>query len=58
MNRSGVRLRSGGRRSGRVAAWAFCLACALVGLLYVPFVIGVPVPFDYYVLLTPFTTWK
>ncbi len=48
----------GGRRSGRVAAWAFCLACALVGLLYVPFVIGVPVPFDYYVLLTPFTTWK
>jgi hypothetical protein len=30
----------------------------VVGVLYVPFVIGFPVPFDYYVLLTPFTTWK
>jgi dolichyl-phosphate-mannose-protein mannosyltransferase len=46
------------RRGRRVAAWAFCLACAVVGALYVPFVLGAPVPFDYYVLLTPFTTWK
>jgi dolichyl-phosphate-mannose--protein O-mannosyl transferase len=46
------------RRARRVAAWAFCLACVVVGVLYVPFVLGVPVPFDYYVLLTPFTTWK
>jgi dolichyl-phosphate-mannose--protein O-mannosyl transferase len=45
-------------RFRRLAAWAFCLACAVVGVLYVPFVIGFPVPFDYYVLLTPFTTWK
>ena len=45
-------------RGRRLAAWAFCGACAVVGALYVPFVLGVPVPFDYYVLLTPFTTWK
>ena len=48
----------GGRRVGRLAAWAFCPACAVVGVLYVPFVLGVPVPFEYYVFLTPFTTWK
>jgi dolichyl-phosphate-mannose--protein O-mannosyl transferase len=48
----------GEHRFRRLAAWAFCLACAVVGVLYVPFVIGFPVPFDYYVLLTPFTTWK
>ena len=48
----------GSRRGRRLAAWAFCLACAVVGALYVPFVLGVPVPFDYYVFLTPFTTWK
>jgi dolichyl-phosphate-mannose-protein mannosyltransferase len=45
-------------RFRRLAAWAFCLACVVVGALYVPFVIGFPVPFDYYVFLTPFTTWK
>jgi dolichyl-phosphate-mannose--protein O-mannosyl transferase len=51
---------TGGRqRPGmRLAAWAFCLVCALIGALYVPFVIGAPVPFDYYAFLTPFTTWK
>ncbi len=48
----------GEHRARRLAAWAFCLACAAVGALYVPFVLGVPVPFDYYVFLTPFTTWK
>lgn len=49
---------SGEHRVRRVTAWAFCGACAVVGALYVPFVLGVPVPFDYYVFLTPFTTWK
>jgi dolichyl-phosphate-mannose-protein mannosyltransferase len=48
----------GERRLRRLAAWAFCVACAVVGTLYVPFVIGFPVPFDYYAFLTPFTTWK
>ena len=48
----------GEHRLRRLAAWAFCLACAVVGALYVPFVIGFPVPFDYYAFLTPFTTWK
>jgi dolichyl-phosphate-mannose-protein mannosyltransferase len=48
----------GEHRVRRLAAWAFCLACAVVGALYVPFVIGFPVPFDYYTFLTPFTTWK
>ena len=48
----------GEHRGRRLAAWAFCLACAVVGILYLPFVLGVPVPFDYYVFLTPFTTWK
>jgi dolichyl-phosphate-mannose--protein O-mannosyl transferase len=48
----------GEHRGRRLAAWAFCLACAAVGLLYLPFVLGVPVPFDYYVFLTPLTTWK
>ena len=48
----------GEHRIRRLAAWGFCLACAVVGTLYVPFVLGVPVPFDYYVFLTPFTTWK
>jgi hypothetical protein len=42
----------------RIAAWTFCLICALIGALYVPFVTGTPVPFDYYSFLTPFTTWK
>jgi dolichyl-phosphate-mannose--protein O-mannosyl transferase len=50
--------RPGGRRVRRSAAWAFCVACAVVGALYVPFVLGLPVPFEYYELLTPFTTWK
>jgi dolichyl-phosphate-mannose-protein mannosyltransferase len=48
----------GEHRARRLAAWAFCLACAVIGVLYVPFVLGVPVPFDYYAFLTPFTTWK
>ena len=48
----------GERRFPRLAAWAFCIACAVVGALYVPFVVGLPVPFDYYAFLTPFTTWK
>jgi dolichyl-phosphate-mannose--protein O-mannosyl transferase len=48
----------GERRFPRLAAWAFCAACVLVGVLYVPFVIGLPVPYDYYTFLTPFTTWK
>ena len=48
----------GEHRVRRLAAWAFCVACAVVGALYVPFVLGVPVPFDYYVILTPLTTWK
>jgi dolichyl-phosphate-mannose--protein O-mannosyl transferase len=46
------------RRFPRLAAWAFCIACAAVGALYVPFVVGLPVPYDYYAFLTPFTTWK
>jgi dolichyl-phosphate-mannose-protein mannosyltransferase len=46
------------RRRRRLGAWAFCAACVAVGALYVPFVLGTPVPFDYYVFLTPFTTWK
>jgi len=55
----GVAQSGGGEhRLRRLAAWAFCAACVLVGALYVPFVLGAPVPFDYYVLLTPFTTWK
>jgi dolichyl-phosphate-mannose--protein O-mannosyl transferase len=45
-------------RGRRAAAWAFCGACVVVGALYAPFVIGLPVPFDYYAFLTPFTTWK
>ena len=45
-------------RGRRVAAWAFCGGCAVVGALYVPFVMGLPVPFEYYTFLTPFTTWK
>jgi dolichyl-phosphate-mannose--protein O-mannosyl transferase len=53
-----AREEGGERRGRRLAAWAFCLACAVVGALYVPFVLGVPVPFDYYAFLTPFTTWK
>jgi dolichyl-phosphate-mannose--protein O-mannosyl transferase len=48
----------GEHRGRRLAAWAFCAACVVVGVLYVPFVLGVPVPFEYYSLLTPFTTWK
>ncbi len=48
----------GGRRGRRIVAWAFCAACVVVGVLYVPFVLGTPVPFEYYRLLTPFTTWK
>jgi len=48
----------GEHRVRRLAAWMFCGACVVVGALYVPFVLGTPVPFDYYVLLTPFTTWK
>ena len=48
----------GERRFSRLAAWAFCIACAVVGALFVPFVVGLPVPFEYYVFLTPFTTWK
>lgn len=48
----------GERGARRLAAWAFCFVCALVGALYVPFVIGTPVPYDYYWFLTPFTTWK
>ena len=59
----GVQVTEGGegggvRRGRRLAAWAFCLACVVVGALYVPFVLGMPVPFEYYRLLTPFTTWK
>ena len=42
----------------RFAAWAFCGACVVVGVLYVPFVLGLPVPFEYYARLTLFTTWK
>jgi dolichyl-phosphate-mannose--protein O-mannosyl transferase len=53
-----VDLGAGEHRSRRLAAWAFCLASVIVGALYVPFVIGFPVPFDYYSFLTPFTTWK
>jgi dolichyl-phosphate-mannose--protein O-mannosyl transferase len=49
---------AGVRRGRRVLAWAFCGACAVVGALYVPFVVGLPVPFEYYTFLTPFTTWK
>lgn len=59
----GQPLREGAAGSGqhywrRLAAWAFCLTCAAIGTLYVPFVLGVPVPYDYYAFLTPFTTWK
>ena len=51
--------RSGGgeHRVRRLAAGAFCAACVAVGL-YVPFVLGTPVPWGCYVFLTPFTTWK
>jgi dolichyl-phosphate-mannose-protein mannosyltransferase len=52
------RASGGARRGVRIAAWAFCAACCVVGALYVPFVLGVPVPYRYYELLTPFTTWK
>ena len=45
-------------RGRRALAWAFCAACVVVGALYVPFVLGLPVPFEYYAFLTPFTTWK
>jgi dolichyl-phosphate-mannose--protein O-mannosyl transferase len=48
----------GVRRGRRALAWAFCIACVVVGALYVPFVLGLPVPFEYYAFLTPFTTWK
>lgn len=48
----------GPRRGRRLAAWSFCAACVVVGALYVPFVLGRPVPFWYYELLTPFTSWK
>jgi dolichyl-phosphate-mannose-protein mannosyltransferase len=54
----GEAVKVGERQSPRLAAWAFCIACALVGALYVPFVLGLPVPYDYYAFLTPFTTWK
>lgn len=50
--------KGGERRGLRLAAWAFCLACVVVGALYVPFVVGTPVPFGYYRLLTPFVTWR
>jgi dolichyl-phosphate-mannose-protein mannosyltransferase len=53
-----ARSTGGQRRSRRLAAWGFCAACVAVGVLYVPFVLGTPVPFDYYVFLTPLTTWK
>jgi dolichyl-phosphate-mannose--protein O-mannosyl transferase len=49
---------NGDRRGRRLAAWTFCFACVATGVLYVPFVVGLPVPFEYYRLLTPFTTWK
>ena len=45
-------------RRAPALAWAFCAACVVVGALYVPFVLGLPVPFEYYAFLTPFTTWK
>jgi dolichyl-phosphate-mannose--protein O-mannosyl transferase len=48
----------GPHRRRRVLAWGFCAVCVVVGALYVPFVVGLPVPFEYYELLTPFTTWK
>jgi dolichyl-phosphate-mannose--protein O-mannosyl transferase len=48
----------GGSRARRLVAWAFCAAVVAVGVLYVPFVLGLPVPFEYYELLTPLTTWK
>jgi dolichyl-phosphate-mannose-protein mannosyltransferase len=49
---------SGSRRWRRFSAWAFCLACLVVGALFVPFVLGLPVPFEYYARVTLFTTWK
>ena len=42
----------------RAAAWAFCAVAVVVGVLYLPFVLGVPVPYEYYDALTPFTSWK
>jgi len=42
----------------RAAAWVFCLGCAAVGALFVPFVLGLPVPFEYYDRLMVFTTWR
>lgn len=48
--------RPGGRR--QVAAWIACLVCAGAGLLFLPFVLGVPVPFEYYDRLMLFTVWK
>jgi dolichyl-phosphate-mannose--protein O-mannosyl transferase len=47
----------GGRRR-RVLAWSFCMACVVVGLLTLPFVVGRPVPFEYYDRLMLFTTWR
>lgn len=48
----------GSRRRRRLAAGAFVGVTVVVGLLYIPFVIGFPVPFEYYRLVTPLTTWK